>query len=123
LESLHKLLTDAIVTEREALESREYYRTWLIGQQKRLLAHNGDILPTNNMLQRVAEESAAIQETLRQSEATLDITDTKYIQLMLSGVVVNSKEPLRAVPETIRDPAKEHRCVEAIAAARTYILP
>jgi hypothetical protein len=123
LESLHRLLTDAIVTERAALESREFYRTWLIGQQKTLLAHGGDILPTNNMLQKVAEDNAAIQQTLRQSESTLDVTDTKYIQAMLSGVVVNSKAQLRAVPETIRDPEKMHRCVEAIAAARTYVLP
>jgi hypothetical protein len=123
LESLHRLLTDAIVTDRDALMSTDQFRAWLIRQRKFQLAHGGDILPTNNMLQKVAKEGAAIQQALLESESTLDATDTKYIQAMLSGEVVNSKTPLQTVPETIRDPGKMHRCVEAIAAARTYRFP
>lgn len=123
LESLHRLLTEAIATEREALESTDQYRARLIRQRKFLLAHGGGILPNDTMLQKLAKEGVAIQQALLQSESTLDVADTKYIQVMLSGVVVNSKAPLQAVPETIRDPEKMHRCVEAIAAARTYRFP
>lgn len=123
LESLHRLLTDTIMTERDALRSTDQYRAWLIRQRKLLLAHGGDILPTNNMLQKVEKERAATQQALLQSESMLDVTDTRYIQAMLSGAVVNSKAPLQAVPDTIRDPEKMHRCVEAIAAARTYRFP
>lgn len=123
LESLHRLLTDAIATEREALESTDQYRARLIRQRKFLFAHGGDILPNDTMLQKLAKEGVAIQQALLQSESTLDVTDTKYIQAMLSGVVVSSKAPMQAVPETIRDPEKMHQCVEAIAAARTYRFP
>ena len=67
LESLHRLLTEAIATEREALESTDQYRARLIRQRKFLLAHGGGILPNDTMLQKLAKEGVAIQQALLQS--------------------------------------------------------
>ena len=64
-----------------------------------------------------------MQQAMLRWESTLDATGNTYIQAMLSGSVVNSNTPLQAARETVQDPERKHRCVEAIAAARTYRFP